>query len=199
VSDTGHHQPRFRSDQARQCYDPQTCDGPGKDRQERQRPAPLRPRGWAAKRTDHDGHERQPAQAARLDEVAAQRADGIAVNAARLDLGTPTPLRWCHQRLSPARCRRISPAWPRSVAGPPAEGDLSNYTTRDYWLSRVGGRRSRPTGNCRVPKIAATSGRHGFQTGKAHRIIIGSAWIRGQSVPVRYTAEQTLALFQVLG
>ncbi len=28
VSDTGQHQPRFRSDQARQCYDPQSCDGP---------------------------------------------------------------------------------------------------------------------------------------------------------------------------
>jgi len=28
VSDTGQHEPRFRSDQARQCYDPQSCGSP---------------------------------------------------------------------------------------------------------------------------------------------------------------------------
>jgi len=60
--------------------------GGGENRQERQCPAPVGPRDG------HHDHERQPAQAARPDEMAARGAHRVAVDATRLDLGAPAPL-----------------------------------------------------------------------------------------------------------
>jgi len=49
-------------------------------------PSPCGPRNW------HDHHQRQPAQAAGLDEVSLRGADGITIDAARADPSAPAAL-----------------------------------------------------------------------------------------------------------